>query len=166
MSRWRNVFVTVVVAIPDLMQRSCYETVNWSGGRFRGTANHGCPEIKKETKEKINYIAHNILFNSSSDQLIDSSYLALDELAKLMNDNPEAHLTIEGYTDNSGKAEKNLLLSQKRALAVKNYLIKKGIIESRLTAAGLGQEHPIADNSTPAGRAINRRVELKLSQEK
>jgi outer membrane protein OmpA-like peptidoglycan-associated protein len=81
-----------------------------------------------------------------------------------MNDHPEWHLTIEGYTDNSGRQEKNLQLSQQRALAVKNYLIQKGIAEYHLTATGLGQEHPIADNSTPAGRAINRRVELKISQ--
>jgi len=127
--------------------------------------NHGCPEIKKETKDSINYIAHNIMFNSSSDELTDSSYLALDALATLMKDHPEWHLTIEGYTDSSGRADKNLLLSQKRALAVKIYLIKKGIAERRLTATGLGQANPIADNSTPAGRAINRRVELKISQE-
>lgn len=127
--------------------------------------NHGCPEIKKETREKINYIARNILFNSSSDQLTDSSYLALDVLAALMADHTEWHLTIEGYTDNSGRPESNLLLSQKRANAVKNYLIKKGISESNITAVGLGQERPIAGNDTPAGKAANRRVELKLSQE-
>ena len=128
--------------------------------------NHGCPEIKKETTDTINYIAHNIMFNSSSDQLMDSSYVALDALATLMKDHPEWYLTIEGYTDNSGRAEKNLELSQKRAIAVKNYLIKKDIAESSLAATGLGQEHPVADNSTPAGRTINRRVELKISQGK
>ncbi|HVU57027.1 MAG TPA: OmpA family protein [Puia sp.] len=127
--------------------------------------NHGCPEIRKETTEKVNYIARNIMFNSSSDQLTDSSYLALDVLAALMKDHPEWHLTIEGYTDSSGRAATNLLLSQKRALAVKNYLVKKGIDESHLTAIGRGQERPIADNRTPAGRAINRRVELNISQE-
>ena len=104
------------------------------------------------------------LFNSSSDELTDSSYLALDALATLMKDHPEWHLTIEGYTDSSGRADKNLLLSQKRAQAVKTYLIKKGIAERHLTATGLGQANPIADNSTPAGRAINRRIELKLSE--
>jgi len=131
-----------------------------------GTAeNHGCPGIRIETREKINYIARNILFTTASDQLTDSSYLALDVLAALMKDHPEWHLTIEGHTDNHGKADRNLLLSQKRAAAVRDYLVKKGVAENRLTAAGIGQEHPIADNNTAAGRAANRRVELKLSQE-
>lgn len=128
--------------------------------------NHGCPEIKKETAEKINYIAQNIFFKSSSDQLTDSSYLALDELKGLLQVHPEVHLTIEGHTDNQGRPEKNLILSRKRALAVKDYLVKNGIAETQLTATGLGQEHPIADNSTETGRAANRRVELKMSAEK
>jgi outer membrane protein OmpA-like peptidoglycan-associated protein len=126
--------------------------------------NHGCPVIKKETAEKINYIAHNILFNSASDHLTDSSFLALDVLASLMKDHPEWYLAIEGYTDNHGSPERNLLLSQKRAQAVRDYLIKKGIAGNHITATGLGQERPIADNNTAAGRAANRRVELKLSQ--
>jgi OOP family OmpA-OmpF porin len=131
-----------------------------------GTAeNHGCPEIRKEAREKINYIARNILFTSSSDHLTDSSYLALDVLAALMKDHPEWRLTIEGHTDNHGKAEANRLLSQNRALTVRDYLVKKGVARDHLTAVGLGQENPIADNGTPAGRATNRRVELKLAEE-
>ena len=127
--------------------------------------NQGCPVIQKETVEKINFIATNILFTPSSDHLTDSSYLALDDLAKLLLDHPEGHLTIEGYTDNSGTPQKNLLLSQKRAQAVQTYLVKKGVPATRLTATGFGQDRPIADNSTPAGRAANRRVELKISTE-
>ncbi|HWK07142.1 MAG TPA: OmpA family protein [Puia sp.] len=128
-------------------------------------ANHGCPEIeiKKEVTEKINFIAQNILFTPASDNLTDSSYIALNELSGLLSTHPEWHLAIEGYTDNQGKPEKNLLLSQKRALAVKNYLEKKGVATTQLTATGLGQEHPIADNKTVAGRAANRRVELKIN---
>lgn len=129
--------------------------------------NHGCPlpapVIKKETTEKVNFIARNILFNSSSDRLIDGSFTALDQLADLLRQHPELNLRIEGYTDNSGTPAKNLLLSQDRAAAVKKYLIAKGISESRLSSEGFGQEHPIANNRTGAGKAANRRVELKLS---
>jgi OOP family OmpA-OmpF porin len=135
-----------------------------------GTAeNHGCPvvkEIKKEATEQINYIAHNILFNTASDQLTDSSYTALNQLAGLLQVHPEWHLAIEGYTDNSGAPAKNLVLSQKRADAVRNFLVSKGIPAMRLSAAGFGPQNPIADNRTPKGKAANRRVELKLSLEK
>jgi OOP family OmpA-OmpF porin len=129
--------------------------------------NHGCPlpapAIKKETTEQVNFIAHNILFNSSSDQLTDGSFAALDQLAALLTDHPEWNLQIEGYTDNSGNPAGNLVLSRKRAEMVKKYLIGKAIPETRLSSAGYGQERPLADNHTAAGKAANRRVELKLS---
>lgn len=131
--------------------------------------NRGCPlpvEIKKETTDEINYIAKNIQFTHASDQLIDSSLKALGELAGLLAAHPELHLTIEGHTDNEGTAARNLILSQKRSASVLNYLVKKGIPATRLTAIGMGQTHPIASNRTAKGRAINRRVELKLTLEK
>jgi OmpA-OmpF porin, OOP family len=130
--------------------------------------NHGCPvvaipEIRREDTEKVNFIAHNILFKSASDRLTGSSFTALDQLAALLRDHPEWRLSIEGHTDNSGTAAANLLLSKKRAAAVKNYLVSKGIAADRLKATGFGQERPIAGNDTPEGKAANRRVELKLS---
>jgi len=121
------------------------------------------PEIKKETEDKINYIAHNILFKPGSDRLTDGSFLALDDLVPLLQAHPNWRLTIEGYTDNSGTPEKNLQLSSKRAGAVKAYLMSKGVDERQLNSVGYGQEHPIADNHTNAGKMANRRVELKLS---
>jgi OOP family OmpA-OmpF porin len=139
-------------------------------------SNHGCPlpppppplpapapEIKKETTDQINYIAHNILFNPGSNDLTDGSFAALDELTPLLQAHPNWHLTIEGYTDNSGRPEKNLQLSSKRAGAVKAYLMGKGVDESQLTSIGYGQAHPIADNQTAAGKTANRRVELRLT---
>ncbi len=131
--------------------------------------NHGCPvvkEIKKEVTEQINYIAHNILFTTASDQLTDSTYIVLSQLAGLLQTHPEWHLAIEGYTDNSGTPAKNLVLSQKRADAVRNFLVSKGIPAARLSATGFGPQNPIADNKTAKGKATNRRVELKLSPEK
>jgi len=131
--------------------------------------NHGCPlpkVIMPAARDSVNYIAHNILFNPGSDQLKDSSFIALDRLAAILQTHSDWLLTIEGHTDNQGTPPHNLMLSQKRSDAVKDYLVKKGIAEARLTAAGLGQEHPIATNKTAGGRAINRRVELKLSLNK
>lgn len=123
------------------------------------------PEIKQAT-EQINFIAHNVLFTPGSDRLTDGTFKVLDQLAAILLAHPGWHLTIEGYTDNSGRPEKNLQLSAKRAGAVKAYLMSKGVPEPRITSVGYGQEHPIADNLTLAGRARNRRVELKLSPEK
>ena len=130
--------------------------------------NHGCPlpapvpEIKQVT-EQINYIAHNVLFDHGSDRLTDGSFKVLDQLATILLAHPNWHLTIEGYTDNSGTPAKNIQLSSKRAGSVKAYLMSKDVPETRLASVGYGQEHPVADNRTPKGRAANRRVELKLS---
>ena len=72
-------------------------------------------------------------------------------------------LRIEGHTDNVGTDESNLILSQKRANAVKNYLIKKGVDGAKLDAFGYGASKPIADNDTAAGKQKNRRVEMKIT---
>ena len=105
-------------------------------------------------------------FASASDRLLDSSKLALDRLSGMLMAHPAWHLTIEGYTDNSGTPAHNLQLSRKRADAVKAHLIRKGVPEARLTSIGFGQEQPIADNLSAKGRSTNRRVELKLSLER
>ena len=79
-----------------------------------------------------------------------------------MKDYSELDALIEGHTDNTGDNAYNLELSQKRAEAVKKYLTEHGIDPVRLTPKGYGDAQPIADNSTPQGRAMNRRVEVKL----
>ncbi len=89
-------------------------------------ANQGCPEIKKEITEQINYTAKNILFALGSDRLTTGSQTPLADVATLLIAHRQWQLTIEGYTDNAGKPDKNLLLSQKRADAVRAFLIKKG----------------------------------------
>ena len=124
-------------------------------------SNNGCPEIRKEIIEKVNYTSRNIFFDYKSDVLLQSSFAPLNELAKILAENADLNLLIEGHTDNIGNPAYNLSLSQKRADAVKKYLIGRGIDSSRLRAVGLGQEKPIAENKTKEGQARNRRVELK-----
>ncbi len=130
----------------------------------KGTAeNKGCPEIPKAEINRITLIGSKLFFENNSDKLKVASLTQLDELTKILMKYDAANLTIEGNTDSNGSDEFNLNLSQKRTESVKQYLIGKGIAESRLTAIGNGETKPVADNKTALGRAKNRRVELKTN---
>ncbi len=124
-------------------------------------SNFGCPEIPKEVVTQITKIASKIFFETGSDKLKPASKTQLEDLADILNQYKEAKLVIEGHTDNTGNPEKNVTLSQKRCESVKTYLVTKGIDANRLSATGFGDTRPIDDNKTSAGRAKNRRVELK-----
>jgi len=125
--------------------------------------NFGCPVITEEVKKKVSTAARNILFISGSAKLQTSSYRGLNDVVQIMKDNPPMSLSIDGHTDNVGSDEMNMKLSDNRAAAVKNYLVSKGIDESRITSTGHGATMPIADNNTAAGRQKNRRYEMTLS---
>lgn len=126
-------------------------------------ANKGCPEIKEETKAVFEKALKGIQFESGRDVIKTSSYKILNDVANIMTANPSYKLGINGHTDSQGKDDLNLKLSEKRAQAVKKYLENKGVNSSRLTAKGHGETKPVADNGTRAGRAINRRVEFKVT---
>jgi outer membrane protein OmpA-like peptidoglycan-associated protein len=124
-------------------------------------SNFGCPVIAQAVIDKINYAAKNIFFATASAKLLPKSFKSLNEVAKILSTDNTLKLDIDGHTDSQGKPERNQILSDNRANAVKTYLISKGIDESRLLAAGHGQDQPVAENKTAAGRAKNRRVEMK-----
>lgn len=125
--------------------------------------NNGCPEIKKEIVQKVEYAARRIQFTFAKADLLPASEKVLDEIADLLVKEPNLKLDIEGHTSNDGNMNANMKLSNERAETVKNYLIKKGIDPSRLTAQGFGPTKPLIENpKTEAERAQNRRVELKL----
>jgi outer membrane protein OmpA-like peptidoglycan-associated protein len=84
----------------------------------------------------------------------------INEIYKFLKDDPSLKFEIDGHTDNSGDAQHNLQLSQQRADAVKVRLVSLGIDAARLTTKGFGNSMPIADNSSPEGKANNRRVEF------
>ncbi len=125
--------------------------------------NFGCPIIPEEVKKRVDVAAKNILFITGSAKLQKSSFKGLDDVAKIMTENPGMSLKIDGHTDNVGKDEYNQTLSDNRAASVRTYLISKGVDESRITAEGHGETTPIADNKTAAGRQKNRRSEMVLS---
>ncbi len=126
-------------------------------------ANKGCPELTKEDAKAITTIGSKLFFETNSAKLLTASFVQLDELVKILQRYEAANLQIGGHTDNQGDDTYNLTLSQQRTETVKNYLMGKGIMESRLTAIGYGETQPLADNATALGRAKNRRVELKTA---
>jgi outer membrane protein OmpA-like peptidoglycan-associated protein len=122
--------------------------------------------VAEQLKRKGMATSHNILFASNSSELNDQSKPILNTVADYLKASPSLRLEVQGHTDNVGGAALNLKLSQARA-AVKKYLGQQGGIQpERLTTKGLGLTRPIAPNSTPEGRAFNRRVVfLELKQQ-
>ena len=116
----------------------------------------------KEEDEIIKTAFAQLEFESAKAIIKQSSYSSLDGLAMLLKSHPEWSVTLKGYTDNSGNAAKNLQLSKDRAASVKNYLINKGVSAANIQSQGYGSANPVASNSTLAGRAKNRRVEIEL----
>ena len=107
-------------------------------------------------------ILKNIFFDTKLFELKPGSLSELDKVVSLLNDNPNLKIEIDGYTDNTGQPKDNLLLSENRAKAVVNYLLKMGIKTQQLSSKGFGSAKPIADNSTENGKALNRRTELSV----
>jgi outer membrane protein OmpA-like peptidoglycan-associated protein len=121
-------------------------------------------ELTPKEKEIVMKAYEGLKFETGKAAIKPSSFPHLDLLATLMIEKPAYKLNLHGYTDNVGKAETNLTLSKNRANAVKDYLVKKGIDASRITAEGFGMENPIGDNKTADGRAKNRRVDFIMAQ--
>lgn len=108
------------------------------------------------------YKFKDILFENNSDDLLNDSKILLEQIAKVMENEIHFKIEIVAHTDNVGNDLYNMDLSTKRAVSVKNYLIKLGIDENRLTSKGMGEIAPISSNETEAGRGLNRRVEFLL----
>jgi len=117
-----------------------------------------------DTRKLLNegrFVTQGILFNSGSDQIKPESYGILKEIAAVLNESPSTRIKIIGHTDIDGDEKSNLLLSQRRAAAVKVALVSKmGIKPERIETDGKGQTKPVADNKTKDGKAQNRRVEF------
>ena len=124
--------------------------------------NDGCPEIREEVIERLEYAARAVKFETGSARLKEESYIILGEIAGILREYRDYNLEISGHTDNVGADETNLVLSRKRASACRDYLVATGIRAQRISSQGYGETRPKADNGTAAGRRENRRVEFEL----
>lgn len=128
----------------------------------------GCPEkevVKQITQDAIDQISEyskQILFSSGKFLYKDKIVPVLESIVSILKQFPDAKFIIEGHTDSDGSYSSNLKLSQKRADAVKDYLVEKGISEDRLSTVGMSESSPVASNKTQAGKALNRRTEVKI----
>jgi OmpA-OmpF porin, OOP family len=121
----------------------------------------GCPKKTLFEPNRRTLILEGVHFEFDSAKLTSDSYAVLDHVVLALQDWPDIRVEVGGHTDSKGSDEYNLGLSDRRAKAVRDYLVSRGIARSRLEAKGYGESEPIVSNDTDAGRAKNRRVELK-----
>ena len=129
-----------------------------------GSPPEGCPKkygLVDVEKGQIR-IKQQVKFAVAKYRILPASYKLLNQVVQVMNDFPKMRVLVEGHTDNVGKAAVNMKLSQRRADAVMDYLVGKGIAPDRLEAVGYGATKPIASNRTKLGKAKNRRTEFKI----
>lgn len=105
----------------------------------------------------------NVTFPTDGYTILPNFYNALNGVAMVLKKYDRTAINVNGYTDSTGPADYNEQLSQRRANSVGNYLIQSGVGANRISAVGFGESNPIASNSTPEGRAQNRRVEVQIS---
>lgn len=121
--------------------------------------------VKDEPRGLVITLSGSVLFASNQATLLPEARTKLDQVAAVLLSTRERNITIEGHTDSQGTDANNLTLSQRRAEAVKDYLVQKGYQVDRVQARGIGEGRPIADNTSPEGRANNRRVEIIISRD-
>ena len=132
--------------------------------KTKGVAsNKGCPAINKEVIQKVESMTKSIHFKYKSVLLLPSSKRVLNHLVKILKDNPELNVLIEGHVSEDGNPENHDKLSYARAYSVKVYFESKGISPFRLKAVGLGATKPLAKGNSEKDLAKNRRVDMKLS---
>ncbi len=122
-------------------------------------------DVREEERGLVVMLSGSVLFRSNESTLLPTAVAKLDQMAKAMLAVGERNLIVEGYTDSRGSDSYNQELSQRRADAVRDYLVERGYPADRIQALGKGKSSPIADNSSAEGRANNRRVEIIIERE-
>lgn len=156
-----------------LRQEDEYELVIQSPGHFffdtivsipEGYDQQLCDVSLKPIQKDMIVQLRNIQFESNSYILTRSSHAELDKVVKLMEANPGLKIELSAHTDDVGTDDYNDQLSSKRGESAMEYIVKKGIDRSRLTSVGYGKRRPLVPNDSDAHRAINRRVEFKVTE--
>ena len=125
----------------------------------------GCPDDVPKEIERFTGVIRGINFEVNSDKITTDSYGLLDEAAAVLLQYPTVRLEIHGHTDSDGKDEYNLELSARRAESVARYLTGRGVPAERLSSKGLGETVPLVANDGPEGKAVNRRVEFRVTED-
>lgn len=154
-----------LVEIKDSSECKCLESIIIKNDSVKVKLDTVKSVSKYDKALTSSIILKDINFETDKSDLLQSSYKELDELVYYLKQNPSFKIEINGYTDNTGKANDNLKLSEERAKTVVNYLIQNGIEEKRTSYKGYGSENPILPNDTEIDKAKNRRVEFKLIKE-
>jgi len=126
------------------------------------------PPPEKQVKIRDNRIelGQKIQFAYDKAEILPASFALMDELAKVMQENPQVQkVSIEGHASDEGEEQHNLILSKARAEAVRAYLVGKGVATERLTSTGYGETRPLVSNDSDAGREQNRRVEFHITKQ-
>ncbi len=142
-------------------------TVNPGAVVSKDGTDDGLKNVKSEfedasrTDEGIKFtLSSDLLFPTNSSYLTEGAKAQLSKLAKILKEDTNKKIRVEGHTDATGTEQYNQWLSDKRAASVKTYLEEAGVSTGRISTKGLGQTKPVADNKTPEGREKNRRVEI------
>lgn len=117
--------------------------------------------VKQESRGMVITLSGSVLFPSNESTLLPGAMVKLNEVADaLIKGNPDSNIVVEGHTDSQGKRDYNMELGKKRADAVRDQLVSRGVAADRIKSVGIGPDRPVAENTTAEGRANNRRVEI------
>ena len=152
----RDNFGGCVRSINWTKEKAIYECEGWKKPEPK-------PKVEPKKPPKPEFVpTFRGLFEVDSAKLTHDAFGKLDLVVDYLKKHPNTAVIIEGHTDSTGSRAYNQRLSERRANAVRDYLISQGISPDRITAIGYGEDKPIADNSTPEGRQLNRRVEVRI----
>ena len=124
--------------------------------------NSGCPDTMEEVVIQLDGIGQRIYFKVDSSEITPQCSIIIDEVVSLLKTNSGYSVEVHGYTDSRDSVEYNQTLSERRASAVKEHLISKGISRDRIQTLGFGETRPVQSNATAEGKKFNRRTEFKL----